>query len=522
MSDDNLPAVPVPLNPPPAEPAPPAEPGPPAEPTPPVEPARPVEPAPPAETTPARTSHASRGRLMLAAGGRVSLALVAAASAGVLAAGVLLVPAPTFAPTVPAPVVTPDRSDQSLVCAGGALGLTRGADPQVTVVADPTRRSAGAGLVESSLTASDAIEGGATVVTLPREAPGDALAASESIRATTRDVAGLAAAECLTPGRTAWLVGGATTVGRTTWIVLNNADAVDAAVDLRLWGDSGPIEAPGTSGIIVAAGTQRIVPLAGFAVNETSPVVEVTSTGGSVAATLQTSIVRGLTPSGFSVVTPLGDADVRHVIPALPVINGEATLVRSTSDGGVDGLPTLRLLAPGEQSAEVTVTLVPQQGGIGLVTQASLEAGVVLDLPFTDLADGEYGVVIESTVPIVVAARSSTAGESTADVEWFTPSPQLDAGGEVLVAVAPLSDGQTALLHFLAPEGSAEVTVDGLPVSVPAGSVVAVPSAANAGVRITTTAPLNVSITYRGDGLLAGSRVLRPPSAASALTVFPY
>ena len=478
-----------------------------------------------ADATPAEAavppSPAPRGRSLLIAGGRASLALIAAGAAATLAAGVLLVPGPSLAPVVPSVAVTPDRSDQSLVCAGGALGLTRGADPQVTVVADPRRLSTGAGLVERGLTSADVIEGGATVVTLPREAPGEALAAGESVLAGTADVSGLAAAECLTPGRTAWLVGGATTVGRTTWIVLSNADDVDAAVDLRLWGDAGAIEAPGTSGLIVAAGTQRVVPLAGLAVDEPSPVVQVTSTGGSVAATLQTSIVRGLTPSGISIVTPLGAPAERHVIPALPVIAGELALERSTADGGVDGLPALRMLAPGDEPAQVAVTLVPAPGGTGLVTEVTLEPGIVLDLPFTELADGEYGVVIESTQPIVVAGRTSTAGVDAADVEWFTPSPAIDAEVEVLVAVAPLAAGQSALLHLLAPAGGAEVTVDGLPVSVPAGGVIAVPSASAAGVRIRSSATVHASVTYRGEGLLAGSRVLPPPSATAALTVFP-
>ncbi len=480
------------------------------------------EPTPGEPTAAARAPRAPRGRSLLVAGGRASLALIAAGAAAALAAAVLLVPGPSLAPTVPALAVTPDRSDQSLVCGGGALGLTRGADPQVTVVAEARRLSSGAGLVERGLTSADVLDGGAVAVTLPREAPGDALAASESVLASTADVSGLAAADCLTPARTAWLVGGATTVGRTTWIVLSNADEVDAAVDLQLWGDAGPIEAPGTSGLIVAAGTQRVVPLAGLAVDEPSPVMRVTSTGGSVAATLQTSIVRGLTPSGISLVTPLAEPAERHVIPALPVIAGELALERSSADGGADGLPALRMLAPGLDPAQVTVTLVPPPGGTGLVTEATLEPGIVLDLPFTELADGEYGVVIESSQPIVVAGRTSTAGAESADVEWFTPSPAIAADVEVLVAVAPLAAGQSALLHLLAPAGGAEVTVDGLPVTVPPGGVIAVPSAADAGVRIVSTGIVHASVTYRGEGLLAGSRVLPPPSATGALTVFPY
>ncbi len=467
-----------------------------------------------------------RTRSLLLAGGRASLALGAAAAGAALVAGVVLVPGPMLAPTVPAVAVTPDRSDQSLVCAGGALGLTRGVDPQVAVVAPERRHTSGAGLVTSTLTTSDAVDGSTVVVTLPREAPGDALAATGIVQPDTTEVSGLAAAECLSPTRTSWLVGGSTTVGRTSWIVLSNADAVDAVVDLTLWGDAGPIDAVGTTGIIVAAGAQRIVPLAGIAVDEPSPVVRVSSTGGSVAATLQTSIVRGLTPSGVSIVTPINEPALRHVIPALPVINGRVALERSTADGGADGLPALRLLAPGDIAAQVTVRLVPIEGGVGLVTEATLEPGVVLDLPVTNLADGEYGVIVDATEPIVVAGRTSTAGTSaagveTADVEWFTPSPALAAGTEVLIAVAPVDNTQRAFVQVIAPNAGAEVTIDGLPVTIAAGGMVVVSSAADAGVRLSTTGVVHVSVSYRGDGLLAGSRVLAPPSAAGALTVLP-
>jgi len=461
--------------------------------------------------------------------GRAGLALGAAAAAAALAAGVLLIPSPSITAAVPAVPVTPERADQALVCAGGALGLTRGADPQLTVVADPRRVATGAGLVESTATASDAVDGAATVVTLPREAPGDLLAAAESLRPRTADVSGLAAAECIAPARTAWLVGGATTVGRTTWVVLTNADAVDAVVDLALWGANGPIEALGTTGIIVAPGEQRIVPLAGLAVDEASPVVRVTSTGGSVAATLQTSIVRGLDPDGVSVITPVAAPATSHVIPALPVIGLETALERFSVDGGADALTAVRMLAPGDTSAEVTVTLVPQQGGLGLSTQATLAPGVVLDLPFTELADGEYAVVVEASEPIVVAGRTSVAaaadgagpdGAASADVEWFSPAAALAAGSEGVVAVAPVPGGVTAAVHLLAPAG-AEVELDGVAVSVPPGAVVVVPAASDAGLRIRTSAALHVSVTYRGEGLLAGSRAAPPPAASGAVLVLP-
>ncbi|MFM2354002.1 MAG: hypothetical protein RLZZ608_1408 [Actinomycetota bacterium] len=464
---------------------------------------------------------APRSRSWLLAGGRASLALAAAAAGAALVAVVVLVPSPAIVVAVPTVAVTPDRSDQSLVCAGGALGLTRGDDPQRAVVAAEQRHTSGAGLVTSTLPSSDVVDGSAVVVTLPREAPGDAVAATGIVRPDTAEVTGLAAAECLTPARSSWLVGGSTTVGRTTWIVLSNADAVDAVVDLALWGDAGPIDGVGTTGIIVAAGSQRVIPLAGIAVDEPSPVVRVSSTGGSVAATLQTSVVRGLTPSGISIITPLSEPGVRHVIAALPVINGQLALERSTADGGADGLPALRMLAPGDAAAQVTVRLVGLDGAAGLVTEATLEPGVVLDLPLTNLADGEYSVIVDATEPIVVAGRTSTAAIESADLEWFTPSPALPAGTEVLVSVPPIGDDQSALLHLVAPGTAAQVTIDGTLVSIAAGGMVIVPSASNAGIRLSTSDVVHVSVTYRGDGVLAGSRVLAPPSAVGALTVLP-
>jgi mannose-6-phosphate isomerase-like protein (cupin superfamily) len=468
-------------------------------------------------------------RALLVAGGRVSLAVVAVAAAVVLAGAVVLIPSPVVVGAGTSVEVTPDRSDQVLVCAGGALGLTRGDNPQVAAVAEPRLRSSGEGLIESSVTTSDALGGGATAVTLPQEAPGDAVAATQIVRAGTSDVSGLAASECLPAARSAWLVGGSTTVGRTTFIVITNADAVNATVELRVWGDAGPIVAPGLSGIIVAAGSQRVISLAGIAVGQQSPVVHVASRGGSVSATLQTTVVRGLTPSGLSIVTPLGEPALRHVIAALPIIASQSVLEQFTADGGTDGLPTLRLLAPDNADAVVSVTLIPVAGGTGLSTELQLDAGIVRDLPFTGLVDGEYSVVVNSDVPIVVAGRTAAAAAGPGspgglDIEWFTPSPVLSAGASVVSAIAPL-DGLDASLsasvHLVAPDGDAVVTIDGVSVSVPAGQSVVVPSVANVGVRIETTAPVYVSFTYRGEGLLAGSRVLGPPSVGQPLRVFP-
>ena len=465
---------------------------------------------------------------LLALGGRAVLALVGAGAVVVLAAAVLLAPTPQLAPDVPAITVTPDRAAQQVVCTGGVLGLTRGDDPQLTVVQQPQRRSSGTGLVETPLGASDALEGAPVVVTLPVEAPDTLVAAAESTRIDSpdsTDLRGLAAAECGQVSRTAWLVGGSTQVGRTTWVVLTNPGDVAATVDLRVWGASGPIEAPGTSGLIIAPGSQRIVSLAGIAVDEPSPVIAVESRGGSIAAHLQQSVVRGLDPSGVALATATERPATRHVIPALPVVGSQLVLERATGEIVDDALTTLRMIVPGDTASDVTITLRPASGGsgdpTGQVITTTVAAGSVFDLPITDLPDGDWAVLVEGTEPLVVGARTTSGGPSGLDIAWFSAAGALEAGDDVLTSVAPTGAGVTARLHLFAPDGDVTATVDGREVSVPAGQSVVVPTAANVGVRLAADGVLHASVSYRGDGLIGGTRILPPPATARAVTVYP-
>lgn len=504
---------------------------------------------PPADSTaPAPVAAPGVTRRLLAASGRAGLALSAAALAVALGAAVLLVPAPVISPEAARIAVTPDRADQTIVCAGGLLGLTLGESPRLTVVAEPRRTTAGTGITEGILDSSDALpeaDGAITIdaappatVTLPVSAPDAVLAATETVRIISPDQAGFSAAECLPAQRTAWLVGGDTTVGRTTWVSLANPGPVDASADLTLWGAEGAITVAGATGIIVPAGHQRVIALDGLAVDQPAPVVGVTSRAGSVVATLQTTTVRGLEPAGVSVITPVTEPATRVVIPALPVIDTELLQQRSSS-AGIDILPTLRMLAPGTDAASVTVRLVSAEGAeaAGSVILAELEPGIVLDLPLTELPDGEYSVIIDSSEPIVAGVRASTvdATPDTADLPgpvapgtvpsidhaWFSGAAALDPGTATVAAVGPVS-GAIARLHLIAPDGDATVDLDGRIIEVPAGVSVTVSVAATTPLRLSIEgAAVHAGITYRGDAQLAGTRVLPPASATPPLVIYP-
>lgn len=491
-------------------------------------------------------------RRLAALSGRAGLSLAAAGVAVALGAAALLVPGPQLAPEVARIAVTPDRADERLACAGGVLGLTVGENPTLTVAAAARVTVAGTGATVAPLEASDAIPSELppetalipadppAVVTLPATAPSEEVAAVQTARVATPEIAGFAAAECAAAARTAWLVGGDTTVGRTSWISLSNPGPVDATVDLALFGADGPLEAPGASGIIVPSGAQRVVALGGLAVDQASPVVGVTARAGSVTVTLQTSTVRGLEPGGLSVVGAVDAPATRLVLPAVPIVAPEAVQQRATV-AGPDLLPTLRLLAPGEEAASVTVRIVaasaagdaPRASDVPPIT-AELAPGAVVDLPLSELPPGDWAFLIDATAPVVAAARVSTvdtdpeplpgpvAGVAPAiDHEWVTASPLLGDGTRALGAVGDLAR-TTARLHLAAPDEAATVDIDGRTVEIPAGGAITVAVAGNTPLALTVSGgDVAAAVSYRGDAALATARILAPRSAQPPLVILP-
>ncbi|MFN3707878.1 DUF5719 family protein [Microcella sp.] len=484
--------------------------------------------------------------------GRAGLSLLAAAAAVALGAAALLVPGPRITPEVAAVTVTPDRADQSIACPGGVFGLTPGQNPQLTVAAMPRLVTAGTGAAIATLEGSDALPDELpaetpvvaadppAVVTLPVTAPDDLVAAVDSARVRSADVFGFAAAECAPASRTAWLVGGDTTVGRTSWVSLANPGPVDATVDLALFGADGPIAAPGSTGIIVPSGYQRVVALDGLAVDQASPVVGVTARAGSVTATLQMSVVRGLEPGGLTIVSAAETATTRLVLPAVPVIDPETVQQRAAS-AGPDLLPTLRMLAPLDGGADVTVRIVragsgdtePDASPLPPII-ASLDGGTVLDLPLPELPAGDWAFLVDATAPVVAGVRVSVVDGDpdslpgpvggfapSIDQQWIAASPIIPAGVTALGVVGDLA-GTTARLHLAAPSEAATVDLDGRLIDVPAGGSVVLPVAGSTPLRIAVDGgDVSASVSYRGDAAIATARILAPRAAQPPLVILP-
>lgn len=470
-------------------------------------------------------------------GARVVTGAIGIGVAVVAIAASTLVPLPAVTAVAPSLLVTPVPTAQQLVCSGSVLRLADDSGQGATEasalgVPRLDAASSSGGVDRVSLERSDADSGGtsaAPVVVSTPPNPADPterilLSGAQEQEVESGDFVGLVASACMAPSAESWLVGGATTVGRTTLLTLSNPTEVPATVDLELVGESGPIAAPGTRGIIVPPSGQRVLSLAGFAPEVASPVVRVTSTGGQVVAELQQSIVRGLVPGGVDIVGASVVPGTDLVIPGL-VISGAADIETILGIGpGFEDLQTvLRVYVPGEAPAQATIRVIPEDGvGTGTSFAFEFDAGRTVDVPIPDLADGAYTVRVESDVPLVAAGRVSSAAGETTDFAWLAASPALSD-----VAPLTIADGPDPLLHLANPtETAVTVALDGvgtedLQVTVEAGAAVSVPVAPGASYVMSGFERLHAAVSVGADGFIARYAVAPPGAGSSPVLVYP-
>lgn len=470
-------------------------------------------------------------------GARTVAGLVGIGVAAATIAAAVLLPLPTVSTTPSSIVVDPVPTAQQLVCAGSVLRLaddTGAGATTVSALGRPQQRSAASEVEVSTIPveASDASTGGTasapSVVSTPPSAPGattgSLVSAAQSELVAEGDFVGLAAAGCDVANGDSWLAGGSTAVGRTTLLSLTNPSAVPATVHLELFGEDGPVVAPGTSGIIVPANGQRVLSLAGFQPDIVSPVVHVMSTGGQVSATLQEAVVRGLAPGGLDIVASVPSLESDTVIPGVLVTGLDAVqALRRGGDPQFDDVKTvLRVFAPGEGEVSLTVNVTPEDGAdTGASFSIDIDAGRVTDVPVQQLATGSYTVSIASSSPVVASARVTSAVGDSTDLAWFAAASPLKGTAQVTIAPGP-----SPVLHLANPT-PADLSVvldrdgDSTTVAVPAGGSALVPVQSGASYTLSGFDALYASVTLAENGMIAGYTV-RPPGVGSGpIRVYP-
>ncbi len=498
----------------------------------------------------------------LVIGARIASGTVAAAVAAVVIAAVAFLPLPTLGPEPRTVTVEPAPADQVRVCPGGAMRIgdeAGGSTDSVFAIgaATITGQAEGGELERTRLTSADPAASAAATPEALRAPPSDGVlvAGAQSQDVDASDFHGLTAASCAEPSGSIWLVGGAMTVGRTTLLLLTNPTDVPSRVSLEIFGEDGPVSAPGMAGIDVPANGQQVVSLAGFAPGVASPIVHVTARGGRVVADLQQSIVRGLDTVGVETVGGGADPAESLVMPGVRIVDTVGTNRASALADWQDVGPAIRLAVPGDAAGRATVRVVPETpGAVGTSFEVELEPGTVVEMPLDfgapeggvpdaaeedrprGLEDGVYTVFVDADVPVVAGVRASTAvdsGEEPApdaildapdsDLAWFAAAPPLDA--EALIVVP---DGPSPLVSIVNPTPVdveielAPLSAGGEPtlVAIPAGGSLSIPVGPGA-YLLSGAQDLSIAVTFAAPGALASFVVSPARPVAGSLVVHP-
>lgn len=251
---------------------------------------------------------------------------------------------------------------------------------------------------------------------------------TEVERIGTGDIAGLAAVTCLTPREDSWLVGGATTTGASSRLVLTNPTDASSDVMVTLYGPDGPVDEP--QRLAVGARSQESVLLEGVADGLPSMAVHVEATGSGVTATLQDSRLDGFLPAGSDWIAAAEGPATRLVMPgvgpSLPEEGAGPVVVRLFSEAGAR--VNLSYVVDGEP--------VAWPAGTGV----AVGAGEALDVEVP--AGGMGTILVDANAPVLAAAQTRVVrdledgleGDRAWDFAWTAGQQYRETESRVAVA----------------------------------------------------------------------------------------
>ena len=268
-------------------------------------------------------------------------------------------------------------------------------------------------------------------------AQGSAMATASQLQLVSNArIKGLVGAACQKPSSEFWLVGGDTTTGRESLLLLTNPSKVDATVNLQVLSTEGELKISGLSAISVPHEDTVIIPISALAPKLSTFAVHVQSTGGALAGWLQQKAVRGTSAAGVDFIAPAADASKNLVIPGF-LVRGvkDAAALKKANPNFADLTNVLRVTNPGNEPAEITAQVTGSDSKtFGTVLQATVAPRSTIDLEIKGLADGDYAIFIESSAKILAAAKLNRTNKTASvitDFVWL-PSVAPKAGSRVI------------------------------------------------------------------------------------------
>ena len=147
-------------------------------------------------------------------------------------------------------------------------------------------------------------------------------------------------------------------------------------------------------------------------------------------------------------------------------------------------------------------------GQSDITTRLELEAGQVGDLSLDELGSGDYGLVLESSAPIVAGVRNSVGTDARTDTTWVGSSYPLE--GDTVIAVPAVGEIRLSLVN--PGETDVQISLDGRSSTVPAGGILARPLGGGT-FSLSSDGPVYAVVSVRGETVIGNLQVLPAPRA---------
>jgi hypothetical protein len=327
------------------------------------------------------------------------------------------------------------------------------------------------------------------------------------------DDRGLAERACESPATSWWFLGGSSVLGHNTRIVLTNADDAPASLDIRVFGESGLLSAPGGRGVAVAARTRVELRLEELAPGASMTAIHVRANSGRVHAAVLKRVLDGAVPVGSEWLPRILPQN-RAIVPV---------------PSGVNSLD-LVLMAVADKPTRLDVTVRTKEGEFTPLGLESLQlsAGVVLRIPLDDALSSGGAVDISADVGIVATVIGRVDARSgLGDVVAFGSAPALaipsvmtglrvEGTHRLQLATAGLAG--VVQIVTLSPDGKQMTTEVRIPETGVASLKLPVMTGTGVGtVMFLPRVPVVVSMATTlvvDDGVLASGRTLRVRSSS--------
>ena len=232
---------------------------------------------------------------------------------------------------------------------------------------------------------------------------------------------------CSAPSISQWFVGGAADVTSKGKLILINSGLSEAIIDVEIWSESG-IRPPKV--VTLKANSSVVQSLDSLDPGSKRIALHIAPRSGRVNAFLVDERGRGLKSLGGDMVNASPDPSKVVVIPAVPHMKRSGKALAHT----------LRVIAPGDVDARISVELVSTKGSFipfGFADRA-IKAGIVTEIPLNpQIVPSTFALKITSDRPIVASVYSSTYAQAKSDFVWSTSTAEMSEYSLAVSGLAP-------------------------------------------------------------------------------------